>query len=336
MNPPAIIVALGDTAQRQRISGCIRSAPDLTLAAQTGTLMETFSSIEETAPNAVLIGRSMTRFAEFEVMRGLFQALEIRWIVLEDESRAAAQADRRFAAASGLFPLDPSADRNAILTQIRAVLKTRSTAASPRPAPFAPSGGAGLILIGASTGGVDALSRILGSFPANCPATVVVQHTGQGFGTSLARLLDRQCAPDVLHARDNIDLCRGRVVIGAGMANHVQLAASAPRRITLGGTQPVSGHLPSIDQLFRSAVPQARGITAALLTGMGRDGAEGLLALRSAGANTFAQDAASCVVYGMPRIAMEIGAVDHQLPLEKMAEALLTSASRQKEAAGCR
>lgn len=199
-----------------------------------------------------------------------------------------------------------------------------SSIAGKSPAdPRGASSGDPIILIGASTGGVDALLTVLTRFPEDCPPTLVVQHTGSGFGESLAGLLDRQCLPSVLLANGPMPLRRGQILIGAGIRAHLVLDGRGATRVTTIADGPVAGHIPSVDRLFLSALPLAPRVSAALLTGMGRDGAEGMKALRSAGARTLAQDEASCVVYGMPRAAVELGGVERVLPLNKIAGALL-------------
>ncbi len=198
-----------------------------------------------------------------------------------------------------------------------------SIAGKPQADLRGPAGGDPIVLIGASTGGVDALLAVLTRFPEDCPPTLVVQHTGSGFGESLAGLLDRQCLPSVLLANGPMPLRRGQILIGAGIRAHLVLDGRAATRVTTIADGPVAGHVPSVDRLFLSALPVAPRVSAALLTGMGRDGAEGMKALRHAGARTLAQDEDSCVVYGMPRAAAELGGVERVLPLNKIAEALL-------------
>ncbi len=180
-----------------------------------------------------------------------------------------------------------------------------------------------LILIGASTGGVDALLTVLTCFPEDCPPTLVVQHTGTGFGESLAGLLDRQCRPDVRLATGPCPVTPGLILIGAGNRSHLMLGKGPKLAARLEKSAPVAGHIPSVDVLFRSAVHMADRVTAAILTGMGRDGADGLKVLHDAGAYTIAQDEASCVVYGMPRAAVELGAVRKVLPLNQIGQTLL-------------
>lgn len=182
------------------------------------------------------------------------------------------------------------------------------------------------ILIGASTGGVEALHQVLPSFPTDCPPVVVVQHIRGSFSASFAERLDRICAARVIEARSGVPLMQGQILIAPGDATHLVLAGRHPVQGQLVAGPSVSGHRPSVDALFDSALPFAERVVAALLTGMGSDGARGLLALKNAGAHTLAQDRESSTVYGMPRVAAELGAASRILPLTQMAHALLTAA----------
>ena len=234
---------------------------------------------------------------------------------------------------AGDFPgIDSALPANAICGQISAAMQRMQ---SPRAAPALPPIRATaairpgrIILIGASTGGVDALLTVLSAMPAHCPPIAIVQHTGQGFSDSLIRLLDRRCAVTVEAAQNGQTLRPGHVFVAAGCAGHMRLRSDKPYRIGVEAGPPVSGHLPSVDALFQSAVTAGPNVVAALLTGMGRDGAEGLLALRNAGAATIGQDESTSVVYGMPRAAWEIGAVRQQLPLGDIAGAILRACAQ--------
>lgn len=209
-----------------------------------------------------------------------------------------------------------------------------SDRARPAPAP-APRGGHGvsLIAIGASTGGVEALVSVLSRFPADTPPTVVVQHMPALFTASFAARLDSLCAATVREAWDGAPLERGCVYVAPGGPAHLEVQWSPARRVRLSPTEPVNRHRPSVDVAFasiaRAGVP---GVVAALLTGMGRDGAEGLRAIRAAGGRTIAQDRESSTVYGMPRAALEIGAVDHATPLGAIADAIFSPDIAVKEA----
>jgi two-component system chemotaxis response regulator CheB len=199
---------------------------------------------------------------------------------------------------------------------------------APKPAPVEHTPDGRIIAIGSSTGGVEALINILTRFPANCPPTVITQHMPATFTKSFSERLDRLCAPKVAEAHDGAALENGRVYIAPGGENHLEVGGSGTLRCRLSPGPAVNGHRPSVDVLFRS-VAKAAGARAvgAILTGMGRDGAEGLLAMRRAGARTFGQDEASSVVYGMPKAAFEIGAVERQAPLDRLAAELLKAPS---------
>lgn len=181
-----------------------------------------------------------------------------------------------------------------------------------------------VVAIGSSTGGVEALIQVLSAFPENCPPTVITQHMPATFTASFAARLDRICAPHVTEARDGDVLEGGRIYLAPGGECHLEVTGSGPRRCRLVKADPVNGHRPSVDVLFnsvaRSAGKQAVGV---ILTGMGRDGASGLLEMKGHGAATVGQDEGTSVVYGMPRVAHEIGAVDTQLPLEKIGHRIL-------------
>ena len=199
------------------------------------------------------------------------------------------------------------------------------TAPAPVTVPAAPLSQPEVIVIGASTGGVEALHSLLEGFPADCPPTLIVQHVSACFAPAIVLSLGRGARPQVMLAESDLPLARGMVVLAPGDDKHLQIAragAGAYRSVLRAGDK-VSGHRPSVDRLFASAAevagPRALGI---LLTGMGEDGARGLLAMAQAGARTIAQDEASCVVFGMPRAAIALGAAREVLALDAMAQRL--------------
>ncbi len=188
-----------------------------------------------------------------------------------------------------------------------------------------------IVAIGSSTGGVEALLTILARFPRNCPPTLITQHMPASFTRNFAERLNKVCLPDVREAVDGAPIEPGRVYIAPGGDRHLTLAGNVTRRCALVEGPLQSGHRPSVDRLFGSvawlAGPAAVGV---ILTGMGRDGAEGLLAMRAAGAVTIGQDEASSVVYGMPKSAFQLGAVQNELPLHRVADAILDACETQQ------
>jgi two-component system chemotaxis response regulator CheB len=181
-----------------------------------------------------------------------------------------------------------------------------------------------LITIGASTGGVEALIELLADFPAACPPTLIVQHMPESFTTTFAARLDRLSRPTVREARHGEALLTGHVYLAPGGLRHLEIGGTRAWHCRLIEGERSSGHRPSVDRLFHSVASRAgKAAVGAILTGMGADGAAGLKAMRDAGATTLGQDRESCVVYGMPAAAQEIGAVTAQLPLSRMAARLL-------------
>jgi len=181
-----------------------------------------------------------------------------------------------------------------------------------------------IVCIGASTGGVEALKEILMRLPADCPPILVTQHMPATFTPAFARRLDNECPMAVSEATNNARVEAGHAYIAPG-GYHLELVRSGSHLACSVHDGPaVSGHRPSADVLFRSAARIA-GTTSigVILTGMGKDGAEGLLELRQAGAMTLGQDEASSLIYGMPRVAFERGAVIRQLPLSEIADAII-------------
>lgn len=180
-----------------------------------------------------------------------------------------------------------------------------------------------ILAIGSSTGGVEALMTILSNFPDTCPPTVITQHMPGTFTKSFAARLDKISGAHVTEARDGDRLQAGHVYIAPGGDTHMEVASSSHPVIRLRQGEPVNGHRPSVDVLFESIAKLNRPAVGAILTGMGRDGAAGLMSMKMAGARTLGQDESSCVVYGMPRVAFEIGAVEKQVGLSRMGPAIL-------------
>jgi two-component system chemotaxis response regulator CheB len=166
-----------------------------------------------------------------------------------------------------------------------------------------------LIIIGASTGGTEAIREFLTQMPSDCPGILIAQHMPEGFTTSFARRLDSLCKISVREAAGGERVLPGHAYIAPGHS-HLLLARSGANYVTrIEQTDPVNRHRPSVDVLFRSAAGAAgKNAVGVILTGMGKDGAAGMLEMKTAGAHNFAQDEASCVVFGMPREAIAIGA----------------------------
>jgi two-component system chemotaxis response regulator CheB len=181
-----------------------------------------------------------------------------------------------------------------------------------------------VVAIGTSTGGTQALETVLTAIPRVCPGIVVVQHMPEKFTEAFASRLDSICQIEVREAKSGDRVLPGRVLIAPGGRHMLLRRSGAQYYVDIMDGPPVSRHRPSVDVLFRS-VSQCAGKNALgiIMTGMGDDGANGLLEMRQAGASTLAQDEASCVVYGMPKEAVKRGAVSRVIPLGSMAHEIM-------------
>lgn len=184
-----------------------------------------------------------------------------------------------------------------------------------------------VVAIGASTGGTQALQKVLSALPTNAPGIVIVQHMPEHFTRSFAQRLNEVCAIEVKEAENNDSVIPGKALIAPGN-KHMLLRRSGARYYVEVKTGPlVSRHRPSVEVLFNS-VAQSAGQNAigVIMTGMGADGADGMLKMKQSGAVTMAQDEASCVVFGMPKEAIKRGGVDYVVSLDKIPETILAHA----------
>lgn len=191
-----------------------------------------------------------------------------------------------------------------------------------------------LIIIGASTGGTEAIKEVLIRMPSDAPGILVTQHMPEAFTKSFAARLDSLCKISVKEAEDNERVLPGHAYIAPGHS-HLLLKRSGAHYLTeLNQGPPVNRHRPSVDVLFRSAANYAgSNAIGVILTGMGKDGAAGMLEMREAGAYNFAQDEASCVVFGMPASAIALGAAHEIVPLDQMTQKILNHLSQQDKRA---
>ncbi len=243
------------------------------------------------------------------------------------------------------FVLKPKADvargLNTMMVELRAKVKSasrvdprhlgRAAQTSPHPvhvkhAPTALSESTDkVVAIGASTGGTEAIKEVLTRFPADMAGVVIVQHMPAGFTKMFAERLDTICAMQVKEAEQGDRVMRGRALIAPG-GMHMELERSGGiYRVSVCEGPLVNGHCPSVEVLMRSVAHHAgANAVGVMLTGMGGDGADGMLAMREAGARTMAQDEKSCVVFGMPKVAWERGAAERLVPHEGISGAVLS------------
>jgi two-component system chemotaxis response regulator CheB len=188
-----------------------------------------------------------------------------------------------------------------------------------------------LVAIGASTGGTTALKDLLSSLPRTFPGIIIVQHMPENYTKSFAQRLNEVCEMEVKEAEDGDYVGKGQVLIAPGAYHMVLRRDGARYRVKIGTGDKVSGHRPSVDVMFNSVAKYAGSNAIGLImTGMGADGAKGLLNMKKAGAITLAQDERSCVVYGMPKVAVEMGAVDDIESLPNLPNKLINVLNKSK------
>lgn len=330
-----LVVATPSPIDRFRLTTVLSGCPRLKVIAQTSDLSATFAAVELLEPDIVLVAQSFTALTEFDCMRSLFSAVDARWIGLDGPGVHQPRGETPSVAPLAEAPAGAVRCLEDLLERILAYGPRRQSRVGRTLNTAGPSGAPEtdkIVLIGASTGGIDALLTVLADFPQDCPPTVIVQHTGIGFSASLVRLLDRRCAAKVIAAEDGLVLESGMICVAAGVAAHLHLHRADLPRCSVRPGPAISGHIPSIDALFRSAVPLAPRVIAVLLTGMGSDGAAGLMELRRAGSMTIGQDERTSVIYGMPRVAFEMGAVRQQLALDQIGAGIMKLANPMRTA----
>jgi two-component system, chemotaxis family, protein-glutamate methylesterase/glutaminase len=346
MSMPARVLVVDDSpTMRGLITAVLNSDPDVNVIGQAGDAMEARAAIKQLNPDVVTLDIEMPNMNGLEFLDKIMRLRPMPVIMVSTMTHHGANATLA-ALEIGAFdcvgkpvPGDkrPFMD---LAEKVKAAARSgRKWQPSAAPAVVTPAMtakdyrvGRKVVAIGSSTGGVEALIAVLQKFPQNCPPTVITQHMPSTFTKSFAERLNRICAPVVQEATDGARLEIGKVYLAPGGDRHLQIANPSAPCCRLIERDPVNGHRPSVDVLFDSVAELAgRNAVGVILTGMGRDGASGLLKMRNAGARTIGQNEKTCVVYGMPRVAHEMGAVEHQLPLGSIGEEVLKLTAARKE-----
>lgn len=328
-----VLIVDDSPTMRGLISAALRRDPEIEVVGAAADPLEARALIKELNPDVITLDVEMPNMNGLEFLEKIMRLRPMPVVMVSTLTQAGADVtlaalemgavDAVGKPSAGVTAMEAFADLGEkVKTAARSQVRTRTPLAPAAPRADYHAAPDHILAIGASTGGVEALLTILSAFPADCPATVVTQHMPATFTRSFAQRLDKASAARVQEAWDGAPVEPGCIYIAPGGEAHLEVSGVVPRcRLTHGET--VSGHRPSVDVLFRSVARLKRPMTGVILTGMGRDGARGLLEMREAGASTLGQDQASSVVYGMPRVAFEVGAVQRQLPLSRMASAIL-------------
>lgn len=328
-----VLVVEDSLVFRELLVQKLNADPAITVVATAKDPFEARDAIIEHKPDVMTLDIELPRMNGIEFLRKLMPQYPLPVIVIS------ALSDKVFdalgAGAVDFVAKPAGANReqleafikNELLVKIKvaSIAKVGGRKMMPLTAPSQPLGSGNkdlIVAIGASTGGTEAIATVLKEFGPDIPGVVVVQHMPPGFTAMYAKRLNDQCRVAVKEAQSGDMVVPGQVLIAPGGDAHMHLVKKNGAYQVVNRTAPkVNGHCPSVEVLFQSvaevAGDKAVGI---ILTGMGGDGAKGLLAMREAGARTIGQDEATCIVYGMPKVAYDIGAVEYQEKLSDIAK----------------
>nr|WP_300307340.1 chemotaxis response regulator protein-glutamate methylesterase [Halomonas sp.] len=340
MSTPKIkVLCVDDSALiRNLLQEIIDAEPDMEVVAVAPDPLIARDLIKQHNPDVLTLDVEMPRMDGLDFLERLMRLRPMPVLMVSSLTQAGSEVTLRALELGAVdFIAKPSMGiRNGMLDYAEEITGRIRAAARSRPRQRPPSNtpvtalaapmvsSEKLIIIGASTGGTEAIRQVLEPLPANSPAILITQHMPGGFTRSFAERLNRLCRITVKEAENGERVLPGHAYIAPG-DHHLELARSGANYITrLHDGPPVNRHRPSVDVLFRSAARCAgRNAVAALLTGMGKDGAAGLLEMRQAGAPTLAQDEQSCVVFGMPREAIALNAATEVTALDDIASRLI-------------
>ena len=341
MSRVKVLIVDDSATMRSLLKTVLRQDKEIEVVGDAADAYEARDKIKDLEPDVLVLDIEMPKMSGLEFLEKVMRLRPMPVIMLSGSTQKGAK-DTIQALSIGAFEClekPKSGDYIAALSGLSEIIKaaarhkvgavSKSSAATPNvsQAKFQPDGS--VIGIGSSTGGVEALTQILMAFPKNCPPTIITQHMPQAFLKSFAERLNTLVAPQVSLARHGASLEVGQVFLAPGGDTHLQITGRTKLRCMLHYADPVSGHRPSVDVMFSSIASAAKSKSiGVILTGLGRDGAQGLLAMRKAGAKTLGQNEQSCIVYGMPKVAKQIGAVQQEYHISKIGRALIETSDR--------
>jgi two-component system, chemotaxis family, protein-glutamate methylesterase/glutaminase len=342
--PPSKVLIVDDSAlMRQLLANILEQDPELSVVGWAPDPILAYEKIQSLRPDVLTLDVEMPRMNGLTFLEKLMRAHPIPVVMVSSLTEKGCQTTLRALELGAVdFVTKPKVDVTSgtvelateLIEKVKGAARARLRPPVGRarmPAPPATKKSDRLlptqkvICIGASTGGTEALLDVLSALPADAPGVVVVQHMPPGFTRSFAQRLDDNCQIRVKEACDGDPVLQGHALIAPGGLHMAITRIRAGFSARIGNGDPVSRHRPSVDVLFNSAARHVGGnAIGVLLTGMGSDGAKGMLAMHHAGAKTIAEDESTCVVFGMPREAIALGAVDKVLPLHKIAENIVS------------
>ena len=332
-----VLVVDDSASMRALIGSVLAGAPDLEVVGEAADPLEARAAIKALSPDVVTLDVEMPNMNGLDFLEKIMRLRPTPVVMVSTLTHRGADCAIRALELGAVDcvgkPAGAVGDFDGLVDKVRTAARARLRPAAGHAAAAAPPGyepNGDVVAIGSSTGGVEALISLLAGFPARCPPVLITQHMPAAFTRSFSARLDRLCAARVEEATEGAPVRPGRIYLAPGGAAHLRLRGGAGGlACTLDDSPAEGGHRPSVDVLFRSVAETAgRAAVGVILTGMGRDGAAGLLAMRTAGARTLGQDEATSVIYGMPRAAFEAGAVERQLPLGRLGDQVLALTRR--------
>lgn len=330
MKPIKVIVVDDSLLFRNLLVQSLNSDPNIEVVAQAGNPYEARDAIVKYKPDVMTLDIELPRMSGIEFLKKLMPQYPLPVVVISALNGKVFEA---LEAGAVEFVNKPTGlNKGQLETFLQRELVTKVKIASTakvgklKKVDSSVSGQLSgtstdrIVAIGASTGGTEAIFEVVRQFHRDIPGVVIVQHMPPGFTQMYAERLNNQCEVAVKEAQTGDRVLQGQVLIAPGDKQMRVVKVGNSYQVECRGTEKVNGHCPSVEVLFNS-VAKVAGAKAVgiILTGMGGDGAKGLLAMRQAGAQTIGQNEASCVVYGMPKVAYDIGAVQHQLELSAIA-----------------
>ncbi len=338
-SPKRVVIVDDSRTIRALLRATINADPRLVVAGEAADPFEARELIKQVSPDVITLDVEMPKMNGLDFLERLMRLRPMPVVMVSNRTKERSADAIRALAIGAVDCVDVAglqADDNqrlrlteALFCAASAIVRTRLV--PPQNGATQAAGGIDfrwngrIVLIGSSTGGVEAIDRVLSRYPENCPPTLIAQHMPAAFLRSFATRLNETIPAHVRLAQAGDEIRQGEVLIAPGGDHHIALSGRNADRVSLVPATGDELYVPTIDRLFASAIPAAPRVLAAVLTGMGRDGSRDLEALRDGGAVILAQSGETCVVDGMPRAARATGAVHKSVALETLGDEILAA-----------